>query len=145
METIDRRVASAFAAVREHAEAIRNDEHQTIATMSPRDAWAQGDLLLVCLSEKPAVRLDRVESPALQLAPGDTQGSRHCLESLDGITVWRRGDPGDGEDPLDGPILEAPRGLRVNHPEHGDVSLPPGIYSVVYQRAYAEELRRIED
>jgi hypothetical protein len=79
--------------------------------------------------------------PSLQLAPGTSQGSRHCLESLEGITVFRLAD----QTPLDGPILEAPSGLRVNHPEHGDVTLRPGVYAVVYQRAFAEELRRVED
>jgi hypothetical protein len=82
-----------------------------------------------------------VPDPSLQLAPGTSRGSRHCLESLDGITFYRL----ERATPLDGPVLDAPRGLRVNHPEHGDVTLRPGVYAVVYQRAFAEEIRRVED
>lgn len=126
--------------LQKHAESIRNDDEHAIATMSPGDAWAQGDLLLVCLDRVPdgAVKL---REPSAQLAPGTTQGSRHCLAALDGITMYRLRDT----TPLDGPVIEAPGGCRVNHPEHGDVTLPPGVYGVVYQRAYAEELRRVLD
>lgn len=130
----------AFGELHTHAECIKNDEHQTVATMSVGDSWAQGDIALVMLSEVPKGCV-REKVADLQLAPGTTQGSRHCLESLDGITVWRHQSP----TPLDGPILDAPNGLRVNHPEHGDISLPAGVYAVVYQRQFAEELRRVQD
>ena len=143
MSTATESVAASFQALREHADRIRNDQHQTVATMSPGDAWAQGDVLLVCLKNPPK-NLEQVKNPALQLAPGETQGSRHCLESLAGVKVWRRRND---RNPLDGPILEAPAGVRVNHPEHGDVSLPPGWYEVLYQRALSDEaeLRRAID
>lgn len=130
----------AFRKLNRHAEKIKNDEHQFAGEMSIGDAWAPGDIALVKLDAVPLGAVV-VESPSLQLASGTTQGSRHCLESLDGITVYSRSDA----TPLDGPILDAPSGLRVNHPEHGDVSLRPGVYAVVYQRAFAEELRRVQD
>lgn len=122
------------------AEAIKSDDHHRVETMSTGDAWRQGDVYLVALRGIPA-GVQRVDKPELQLAPGTTQGSRHCVESLAGIKIYRAGSA----TPLDGPIIDAPQGCRVNHPEHGDVSLPPGIYGVVYQRAYAEELRRVQD
>lgn len=123
-----------------HAETIKNDQHQQAGEMSPGDAWAQGDIGIVRLPQVPQ-DCTRVEKPEAQLAPGTTQGSRHCLESLDGLTVYSLSKPG----PLEGPVIDAPNGMRVNHPEHGDVSFGPGVYGVVYQRQYAEELRRVED
>lgn len=140
MSTATMTTKSAFGKLHKHAERIKNDEHQTAGSMSIGDAWAQGDIALVLLESVPR-GAKREAKPDLQLAPGNTQGSRHCLETLDGLTVYQHAAP----TPLDGPILEAPHGLRVNHPEHGDVSFGPGIYAVVYQRAFADELRRVQD
>lgn len=126
--------------LQQHAEAIKNDGEHAIATMSPGDAWAQGDIGIVCLSAVPD-ECHAIDEPSLQLAPGDTQGSRHCLDSLEGVRLHQIADA----TPLDGPVIEAPVGCRINHPEHGDVLLPAGVYAIVYQRAYADELRRVQD
>ena len=75
-----------------------------------------------------------------QLAPGTTQGSRHTVD-LTRVTLWLLADPG----PLDGPIIEAPSGVEICHPEHAHHIYPPGLYRVTYQRAYAQELRRVLD
>ena len=131
---------NAIADIQRHAETIRNDEAHTVATASPGDTWAQGDLGIVCLKKLPAG--SRAEpNPIPQLAPGSTQGSRHCLTDLSAVNLYRAHDA----TPLDGPIIEAPTGCTITHPEHGDVTLPPGIYGVIYQRAYADELRRVQD
>ena len=129
----------AYEQVASHAEKIKNDEHQTVETCSPGDAWAQGDLLLVCLDSLPK-GCERIAKPDAQLAPGSTQGSRHVLASS-GVTQYRLADA----TPLDGPILESTVPLTVTHPEHGDVTLPAGVWAVVYQRAYADKLRRVQD
>lgn len=131
---------NAYRAIARHAEKIRNDDEHVIETMSPGDVWAQGDVGLVCLGVLPG-NVEEIKKPSAQLAPGTTQGSRHCLRSLKGITLYRR----QGATPLDGPMIHAPDGCAVDHPEHGNVVLPPGVYGVVYQRAYAEELRRVQD
>lgn len=123
-----------------HAEAIKNDEHQVAGEMSVGDAFAQGDISLVLLEKVPE-GCTLVESPMLQLAPGTTQGSRHCLESLEGISIYQLPKPNE----LEGPVIDAQKGCRVNHPEHGDVTFRMGIYGVVYQRQYAEEIRRVQD
>lgn len=130
----------AFGELARHAEKIKNDEHQHAGEMSVGDAWPQGDIAVVLIGEVPS-GAKVVERPALQLAPGTTQGSRHCLESLDGITAYTHANP----TALDGPILDAPKGLTVTHPEHGWITLRPGVYAVIYQRAFAEELRRVQD
>ena len=75
-----------------------------------------------------------------QLAPGTTQGSRHTVD-LAQVRLWVLPTPS----PLDGPIIDAPNGCVIAHPEHGDHIYPPGIYRVTFQRAYATEVRRIAD
>ena len=131
---------TAFRRVQKQAEKIKNDDAHTIATCSPGDMWPQGDIGILCLASLPkGAKLDH--RPTAQLAPGTTQGSRHCITDLSSVTIFRLAEP----TPLDGPVIEAPTGFTVEHPEHGNVTLPPGIYGVIYQRAYADELRRVLD
>jgi hypothetical protein len=128
-----------FEQIKAHAESIKNDEPQALVAPSHKDAWAQGDLGIVCLETMPK-DVEVVEAKA-QLAIGNTQGSRHCLVSLQGVTMYRSKSAG----PLDGPIFEAKQGCEIDHPEHGNLILPEGIYATVYQRQYAEDLRRVRD
>lgn len=107
---------------------------------SPGDTFRQGDLYLTLLEKVPEGAVP-VRLPAGQLAPGTTQGSRHCLDSLRGVRVYELASP----TPLDGPILDLAEERTVEHPEHGHVQLPPGVYGVTYQRQFAEELRRVQD
>ena len=106
---------------------------------SDGDAFRQGDIYIT--------RRDVVEnrfvlgSVDLQLAPGTTQGSRHCLDSCEGVEMYRDRNG----DALQGPLIRLFVERTITHPEHGDVVLPPGTYEVTYQRAYAEELRRVQD
>lgn len=128
-----------FRGIQKHAESIKNDETHTLGAASPADAWAQGDVGIVCLdSVPPGCKPIKAER---QLAPGTTQGSRHCLTSLDGIEMFSLPNP----TALDGPVFKTEHGCEIDHPEHGNVILPPGVYGVIYQRQYAEELRRVQD
>lgn len=131
---------NAFKDVRSHAESIKNDAPQRIEVMSENDAWAQGDILLTCLSGLPQ-GCKRIDKPETQLAPGTTQGSRHCLDSLSDIEMFSL----TNATPLDGPVIKSDRQFTVEHPEHGNITLPPGVYGVTYQRAFAAELRRTQD
>lgn len=99
----------------------------------------QGDLYFARLDSVPR---DVVPWPFDhgQLAPGSTQGSRHTVDTQR-VRLWLLAHP----TPLDGPIIEAPKGVEVCHPEHGHHVYPPGVYKVTYQRAYATELRRVVD
>lgn len=124
------------------AESIRSDARHAIPVADRGDYCRQGDIYLT--------RIDKADMPdevkpiansSLQLAPGETQGSRHCLKSLRGVTLYAVPNAG----PLDGPIIEAQRRFTVTHPEHGDRSFPAGVYAVTYQRAFADELRRVQD
>lgn len=122
-------------------ENIKNDEAQRFpeaATVG--DSVRQGDIYITVASAVPG-NAKKSTQPQLQLAPGTTQGSRHCLDSLDGVTVYELTNP----TVLEGPVLQTTKERTVTHPEHGDWILPPGVYSITYQRAYAEELRRVAD
>lgn len=80
----------------------------------------------------------------LQLVPGSTLGSRHCIRESDRefVTVYR---PGRGASPLVGPTIVAAARISIDHPEHADHSIPAGTYQVVYQRDHAAEMARLAD
>lgn len=102
--------------------------------------FRQGDIYITKLSSVPG-NAKAMKQPESQLAPGATKGSRHCLESLAGVTMYKI----ENANELQGPILVLEKTTRVGHPEHGPVDLEAGTYSVTYQRAFAEELRRVRD
>lgn len=132
-----------LASVQATAEQIKSGEAQRFPeAASPGDAWRQGDVYIEFLDRVPdgAVKLNKKQH-GCQLAPGATQGSRHVLDSLVGVTMYRLPE----STVLDGPVLVTSRERTVTHPEHGDVVLPPGTYGITYQREYAEELRRVAD
>lgn len=132
-------VDKVFSEVAEHADRIANDGEHSPA-MDIGDVWPQGDIGLLRLASVPN-GATKAKAPSNQLAPGSTQGSRHCIAALSGVTIYQI----PNATVLDGPIIDAPKGCRIDHPEHGDVILPAGVYGVVYQRAFAEELRRVAD
>jgi hypothetical protein len=108
-------------------------------TLSPGDTHRQGDLYIMCLAALPASVV--CTQAQKQLVPGSTQGSRHALDSLEGVEFYSLLQATQ----LDGPVLVLTKRRTVTHPEHGHVSLPPGVYAVTYQRQYAEKLRRVQD
>lgn len=122
------------------AENIKSDGERTIEVMDVGDEIRQGDIYITMIAGVPK-GAKPVKQPQTQLAPGTTQGSRHCLRSLDGVRLFEVGNAGV----LDGPIIEAKEGCAIDHPEHGNRVLPPGVFAVTFQRAYADELRRVED
>jgi hypothetical protein len=129
----------ALAQIQDRAEKIRCNRPQRFPeAASPGDRFRQGDLYITLLDGVPdgAVKMDSVP---IQLAQGHTQGSRHCLDSVDGVSAWMPSRPGM----LDGPIIQLLRERVVTHPEHGHVILPPGVYRISYQRSLdAEERER---
>lgn len=127
------------------AESIRNTDPQSLRTMEPGDEFRQGDLRVIRLKDD-FVSRHRADleatKPVSQLAPGQTQGSRHILKSVDGCKFHRL----KNATPLDGPIVEITEGNAITHPEHGDViDMPAGCYAFPGQRAFADELRRVAD
>lgn len=127
--------------IRKSVEEIKNDKLQRFPeAASDGDTFRQGDVYITFRESLPAGWV-AVEKPNAQLAPGTTQGSRHILDSLDGVKQFARSRPTG----LQGPVLVLEKERIVTHPEHGDVSLPPGCYAITYQRAFAQELRRVAD
>ena len=128
--------------IQARAEEIKRNEPQRFpAAASVGDTFRQGDVYFTLLDVAPA-DCDEVTGE-LQLAPGTTQGSRHLLDSLDGVTSYRLREPGL----LDGPVLLLTEERTVTHPEHGYAILPAGTYRVTYQRDLDEEerVRRVQD
>lgn len=128
-----------FSEIVDAAEKIKSDSKQRFPeAASAGDYWRQGDLYITLLGAVPLqfanCKVDR------QLAPGTTKGSRHIL-SHSQVRMYRH----PNADVLTGPVIECKRRVTVTHPEHGDIVLPPGVYGITYQRAYAEELRRVAD
>ncbi len=127
--------------IRSSVEQIKNNETQRFpSAASHGDAFRQGDLYITCLNEVPEGAKLKPTDYNAQLAPGDTQGSRHCL-SHSNVKMYTLAAP----TALEGPVLEVTEEVTVTHPEHGHVVLPEGIYGITYQRSYAEELRRVQD
>lgn len=105
--------------------------------------WArQGDVYLIAIKAKPKGAKAVAHQAEIQLALGQTMGSRHMLRMSEGVTLYRVVAPG----PLDGGTIVAKGRCYINHPEHAHMDLPPGIYAVTYQRDLsAEEIRAVRD
>ena len=108
-----------------------------IEVLAPGEAIRQGDLYLISI---PPYANPGKGSGTRQLAPGETQGSRHIVEGdVDVITVTTK-------DPLIGPVVVGKSRFTLTHPEHAHFSMPAGCYQVRYQRDYAaEEVARMRD
>lgn len=106
------------------------------------DSVRQGDIYITLLNKLPK-GAKKLKTFTLQLAPGTTQGSRHILDSSEGVTVYVL----DNATEFDGPILKLELERTVQHPEHGDYILPPRLYAISYQRTQdaMDRARRVQD
>ena len=102
---------------------------------APGDCLPQGDVYLTMLAGVPR-GAKKIEARA-KIAEGDTQGARHILDSLAGVTMYDIKDKGN----LDGPIMVLAEERTLTHPEHRHVRLAPGCYGVHYQRNLDAEER----
>lgn len=138
--------------IRDHAQMIAAGEHERVKpgmavafteACVPGDAIRQGDLYLVLRDAVPAgyVQLPKPKAADKQLVPGNTQGARHCLDSLAGVSLFRPEKL--AEDSLAGPCFSTTRERKVLHPVHGVVVVPAGlVVQCIYQREYDRELQR---
>ena len=82
---------TALAEVTAAVEIIKNDELQHFpAAANIGDCVRQGDIyiqLIAPFADGPEL-YKKLETPELQLAPGNTKGSRHRLASADGVTMY---------------------------------------------------------
>lgn len=132
-----------YTDLHESLETIRNTEPQSLANMEVGDEWRQGDVRIIRLPDDFGKRHDLTQAkPETQVAPGTTQGSQHCLDTVKGKTFWRL----DKATALDGPIVHCSKTWSLLHPTHGNcVDAPAGWYAFPGQRTFAEELRRVAD
>ena len=129
-----------FNEVQSKAESIACDKERAIEVMDIGDEVRQGDIYITMIDGKPA-GAKQIKDAILQLAPGNTQGSRHCLRSFEGVKLFALDNPG----PLDGPIIVADQPFTIDHPEHGNRTFPAGTFAITFQRAFADDLRRVQD
>ena len=128
--------------IRSHGKKVADDSPRVVGELCQGDHTAQGDVMFWKLDELPE-GCTRIANPDRQLAPGTTQGSRHCIraEDMQKIEFYSLKD----SNALQGPVMKCNSPVTVEHPEHGDQTLNKGISIVTYQRAYADELRRVQD
>lgn len=139
--------------IERHAQKIKAGKDRKVKPGQPErftaactagDVIAQGDLYLMVYEGSPPVDYVEVAKPTerdKQLVPGNTQGAKHCLDSLSGVKLYRpqnwRGDD------LRGPLLVLSEERTVLHPTHGAVTIPAGMSVLCgYQREYDAELKR---
>lgn len=126
--------------MREALESFDAAAPERIGSPSIEDCVRQGDLYLVCIDKLPEGK----ETKERQLVPGTTQGSRHVLVG-DATIVNKISFKGMPE-VLVGPAFHCNGEVTVSHPEHGDKILPEDTtWQCVYQQAYADEIRRVQD
>jgi len=145
MQTVTETTPSArslLSKVQKSVEKIKSDDMQYFPeAASCGDYVRQGDIYITLLGRVPA-KASRMTEVDLKLAPGNTRGSRHILDSSVGVEMFQV----ENATVLDGPIIRLTEDRVVTHPEHGDFTLNKGcVYGITYQRQHAEELRRIAD
>ena len=138
--------------IEKHAQAIRAGELENVRpgmpasfseACTPGDCIVQGDLYLGIIESVPA-GFTSVENPVEEdkkLVPGETHGSRHVLDSLEGVTMFRPKEW--SEESLEGPCFRLTQERTVLHPVHGPVTIPAGFtVQCRYQREYDKELQK---
>ncbi|MCP4124603.1 MAG: hypothetical protein GY751_22905 [Bacteroidetes bacterium] len=141
--------------ITQFAERIANGE-ETVTPGTPTrfteastigDRIWQGDLALTIMPKtspknyKKISQKDFLKINNLQLVHGSNKGSKHCIDSLEGVEI---NIPEDwNAESLDGPFLTLTKERTVTHPVHGDVTIPAGFsVACTYQREYDTEQRR---
>lgn len=142
MQTIER--------IEKHARRIASREDEKVQPGMPAsfteaasvgDFGWQGDLKLIVVDVVPTgyVKIAKPKAADKQLVPGNTEGAKHCLDSLDGVTLYRPKEWSD--ESLDGPCLVLTKARKILHPTHGHVTIPAGMTILCrYQREWDKEL-----
>lgn len=94
----------------------------------------QGDVYVTAVKEYDSALYVPTENR--QLAPGSSKGSRHTVS--DSVSVFRLKEEAKVEKTnkgfvVLGPMIESKERFSIMHPEHADISLPPGRYCISYQ------------
>lgn len=136
----------------EHVKKTVNGTHDRLRAGQPYriseaasvgDRGWQGDLRIEIVDKIPSdyVRVENPKPVDCQLVPGNNIGSRHCLDSLEGVELYRPKVWND--EVLTGPAFVLHQERTICHPTHGDVTIPAGFTVVTgYQREYDKEQQR---
>jgi hypothetical protein len=135
------KIVAVLESVQREAQKRAKRATQRYGTLSTGDWHAQGDVMFIKLDAVPEG--SKPSKPVAQLAPGTSRGSRHVIKQADLPKVNFFKVP--KANALQGPILEVEQEVEVEHPDHGHVILPKGVYSVRYQRLYAPKISRVVD
>ena len=143
---------TAIRRIIKHATQIAAGENETVKpgqparfteACTPQDCIWQGDLGLEIVTGVPKSFV-LVKTPTdidRQLVPGNTQGAKHCLDSLSGVTIYKPIDWNN--ESLEGPCLLFSAERTVTHPTHGSVTIPKGFaVQCHYQREWDKELQK---
>jgi len=146
MKTIDSITECAAQIHRgEHSEVKPGMSVRMSEAAAPQDSIRQGDLYLTVALSVPEGYI-KASKPNVQLVPGNTKGARHCLDSLEGVTMYYPPGfetAGDSWNAMEGPVLELSKERKVLHPTHGHVTIPAGFtVGCTYQREWDQEQRR---
>jgi hypothetical protein len=141
--TITRTASEVIEEILAHGLQHANDSARRPNLIANGAPSAQGDINIWKIDSLDDLPKLKESKPFYQLAPGNTRGSRHCLDadSVKDAKFFLLENP----TALQGGVWVNEVETLVTHPEHGDQLLDPGIYFVTYQRQYAEELKRIAD
>jgi hypothetical protein len=126
----------------EHSVKPGDPIHITPAAQAGDVVW-QGDLGLIVSDRIPSgyLKIEKLEEKHKQLVPGNTEGAKHCLSSIDGVSLHY--PPNWGPASINGPAFVSTKDLSVVHPVHGDVTVPAGtVIECLYQREWDAEQAR---
>jgi hypothetical protein len=128
---------------------VSSGQHETVKPGMPtrfteastvNDRICQGDLNITIADKIPNgyVKMDK---PSKQLVFGESEGARHCLDSLDGVTMYA--DPNWDIESLNGPHIRLEKERVIEHPKHGNVTIPKGFScDISYPKELDVELRK---
>lgn len=126
-----------------HLESIEHGKPERLSNaMTVNEYFPQGDVYFGPVEKVPS-SYERVGNPSKedqQLVPGNTIGSRHCLDSLDGVELYHPKEW--SEESLLGPVIVFNKERTVLHPTHGNITVPEGMtIQFAYQRNYNQQLK----
>ena len=108
------------------------------------DCLRQGDLYVVIAENRlPAgyVKIAKPKAIDKQLVPGNTEGAKHCLDSLAGVELWR--PENWNTESMEGPYMKLSQERTILHPTHGAITIPAGFaVHCIYQREFDQEQKR---
>lgn len=138
------RIVSKANAIKENRDDIKPGQPVRISeAASVGDFVRQGDLYLIVSDKVPSGYVKATaKNKSVQLVPGNTEGAKHCLDSLAAVDLYYPKDWPNAES-LDGPCVVAREGVTVLHPTHGSVFIPAGTtVHARYQREWDAEQKR---